>query len=257
MIIDAHAHLSDSKLLYGKAEDLIMSMKKAGIDRTFVFAGEINNYPTVKLLKELKKYKGILYPIGSVSPFKKPKPTPVTIESWLKRDEIFGLKFYSGYEHFYPQDDILRPYLKMLVKYNRPAIFHCGTTYGKFPAAKLVYAHPLNIDQLAVEMPDLKIIISHLGFPWVKDTASVVAKNKNVFTDCSGLIDGKFDQENEQFVIKTVSEYYDNSEDFLKVLFGSDWPITDQKEYLSVIRQTVIKEDDFAFADLAKNIFRI
>ncbi len=257
MIIDAHAHLGDSELFYGKAEDLIMSMKKAGIDRTFVFAGTINNYPTVKLLKELRKYKGILYPIGSVSPLMKPRPTLTIIESWLKHNEIFGLKFYSGYEHFYPQDNILRPYLEMLVRYNRPAIFHCGTTYNKFPSAKLVYAHPLNIDQLAVEMPDLKIIISHLGCPWIKDTASVVAKNKNVFTDCSGLVDGDIDQDNKQFILKMVSEYYDDSEDFLKVLFGSDWPITDQKEYLSVIRQTIIKEDKFAFADLAKNVFGI
>ncbi len=38
----------------------------------------------------------------------------------------------------------------------------------------------MHIDDLAVDYPDLKIVICHIGNPWIKDCMEVVNKNKNV-----------------------------------------------------------------------------
>ncbi len=219
------------------AKNLLSSMNKAGIDKAFIFAGEVNDCPTEKLLTEVKKYRNKLYPVGSVSPLSARKPKLAQVENWLKNKEIFGLKFYPGYEFFYPDDAALRPYLKLLVKYNRPAIFHSGDTYNRAGGAKLKYAHPLHIDDLAVRMPDLKIVIAHLGYPWTLDAAEVVYKNNNVYADCSGFVYGKFGKKDADCFKKIFRDFLEHSGSAKKILFGTDWPISDQSSYVYLLKK--------------------
>lgn len=235
MIIDSHTHIGSGGLINIPATTLIKSMKNAKIDKALVFAGRINNCSTENLLAETKKFKGKLYPVGSVSPLSAKKEKLGQVDHWLKNKEIFGLKFYPGYEFFYPDDAALRPYLKLLAKYDRPAIFHSGDTYNKAGGAKLKYAHPLHIDDLAVRLPELKIVIAHLGYPWTIDAAEVLYKNKNVYADCSGFVYGKFKKEDAECFKKIFADFLGRAGSAKKILFGTDWPLPDQAEYARVI----------------------
>lgn len=237
MIIDSHTHIGFGGLLNIPASKLIFSMKAAHIDRAMVFAGEINNCPTEKLLAEIKKYKNKLYPVGSISPLSKRRSTFAQVEMWLKNKEIFGLKFYPGYEFFYPDDAALRPYLKLLAKYNRPAIFHSGDTYNKAGGAKLKYAHPLHIDDLAVRLPELKIVIAHLGYPWTIDAAEVVYKNKNVYADCSGFVYGKFSASDTKSFKDIFYDFLRRADSSEKILFATDWPIVEHASYIALVKK--------------------
>lgn len=234
MIIDSHTHIGFGGLIKISPADLVKSMKSAKINKALVFAGSINGCPTEKLLVEVKKYKGKLYPIGSVSPLSVKKEKLGQVEQWLKNKEIFGLKFYPGYEFFYPDDAALRSYLKLLVKYNRPAVFHSGDTYNKAGGAKLKYAHPLHIDDLAARLPELKIVIAHFGYPWTIDAAEVVYKNKNVYADCSGFVYGKFNAGDQKYFKKVFQNFLDRT-DGSKILFGTDWPISNQSKYVQLV----------------------
>jgi predicted TIM-barrel fold metal-dependent hydrolase len=53
-------------------------------------------------------------------------------------------------------------------------MIHCGDTFAT--NAKLKYAYPLNVDEVATDNPDLKIIICHLGNPWILDCQEVLYK---------------------------------------------------------------------------------
>jgi len=256
MIIDAHTHIGFGDTIDSNPKELLDSMKKAGIDKSFVFAGELNHCPTEKLISELLPYKDVLYPIGSVSPLSPTRPSLTQVEEWLKSNTIYGLKFYPGYEFFYPYDECVRSYLELLVKYNRPAIFHAGDTYSKVHTSKLKYAHPLHIDELASELPDLKIIIAHFGNPWVLDTAEVCLKNKNVYTDCSGFVYGTFLERDKSMFSHFVQTFFDYSLvhtfDRMKILFGTDWPISDQTNYMAFVHE-LFKENKFKEEFFSKN----
>jgi len=231
MIIDCHTHLefyADKQ--YG-ANQLIDSMKKGKIEKALVYAGEMFNCSNEKLLKEVNPFRKKLFPVGSVSPFSKTRPTPQQVEKLLSSGEIFGLKFYNGYEHFYPSDDILKPYLALLEKFGLPAVFHSGDTWNQVRGAKLRYAHPLNFDDLAVDMPNLKIIIAHIGNPWTIDAAEVVYKNKNVYVDCSGLVHDYIKAEDKILLKRLFSDYFLFGGSVDKVLFGTDWNLCDQNDY--------------------------
>ena len=126
MIIDAHTHVGFGKAIQKRAKELVAELDRAKVDKAMVFAGAINDCTNEALIKEIAPYKGRLFGVGSVSPFgpKAYRPSLAAMERWLKNGELRAIKFYLGYEPFYPNDERLRPYLRLLQKLNRPAIFH-------------------------------------------------------------------------------------------------------------------------------------
>lgn len=246
MIIDAHTHLG-KKSIVATAAELVASMDQAGIDKSLVFAGKFMENATSILLDDIAPYKGRLYGIGSVSPLARQVGQYVVkeqdrldfsgpflhqLEKMFQEKRLHGMKFYPGYEHFYPDEEILYPIYKMLIHYDRPAIFHSGDLFNGQRGAKLKYAHPLQIDDLAVEFPKLKIVIAHMGYPWVLDAAEVCYKNENVFTDCSGLTYGHMDGAALLSFARARETFFQIVDSFDKVIFGTDWPIAHQDSYV-------------------------
>src|SRR5687767_5797512 len=108
MIIDAHAHIGFNETLNAAAKEVSVSMRKAGIGKALVFASAMSDCLTERLLREIAPYPDRMYGIGSVSPLLKNQPSLKQVEAWLKGGRIRGLKFYTGYEHFYPADRLIR-----------------------------------------------------------------------------------------------------------------------------------------------------
>ena len=65
-------------------------------------------------------------------------------------------------------------------------MIHTGDTFSN--NSKVRFAHPLSIDEIAVENPELTIIMCHLGNPWIPDCQEILYKNQNVYADISGLV---------------------------------------------------------------------
>jgi len=75
-------------------------------------------------------------------------------------------------------------------------------------------------------MPQLKIVIAHMGYPWVADAAEVCYKNKNVYTDTSGFVYGTFTKNDEALFKDILRTYTAIAGSLDKVLFGTDWPLS-------------------------------
>ena len=103
---------------------------------------------------------------------------------------VKGIKLYPGYDRYAINDPSLETVFRIAAKYDVPVMIHCGDTYSKH--AKVRQAHPLLVDDVAVDFPDVKFVICHLGNPWFQDTAEVLYKNDNVYADISGLTLGDF-----------------------------------------------------------------
>ncbi len=96
------------------------------------------------------------------------------IENGLKGHQVIGLKIYAGYYHYHVYDDIYKPIYRLAAKYQVPVVIHTGDTYSEHGILK--YAHPLNVDELAVANRDVTFVIAHIGDPWVMDCAEVIYK---------------------------------------------------------------------------------
>jgi predicted TIM-barrel fold metal-dependent hydrolase len=112
-----------------------------------------------------------------------------------------------------------------------PVMIHTGDIFSS--KGKLRFSHPLNIDEVAVDNPDLRIIICHLGNPWIQDCEEVIYKNKNVYADISGLVLGEFSDYFEDFMVDKVTEFLNYVGEPRYLLYGSDWPISSMQSYLN------------------------
>lgn len=238
-IIDSHTHLG-SHTIVANVDELIASMDQAQINEALVYAGRINGITTYTLLEKIQPHKR-LYGVASVSPLQPRESASnnkhfadfiAVLYNLLRDKAVVAIKFYTGYEAYYPYDERLMPYLDLLLKHNAPAIFHSGDLFNGVKGALLKYALPIHIDELAVKLPELKIVIAHLGNPFIIDTAQVCYKNKNVYTDTSGFVYGDFKERDIDNYRHSLKEFIRVCDGSSKLIFGTDYPVSNQKSYI-------------------------
>ena len=177
-----------------------------------------------------------LHAIGVADP-RRSDPEPLDrVEQHLRQGRIKGLKAYLGYLHHGPASPGYVPYYCLAARYQIPVIFHSGDTYAA--SAKLKYAHPLLIDEVAVDYPDTDFVIAHCGCPWFVDAAEVIYKNANVWADLSGLFVGDAAafaalaaRGRLQRTVERLREALEYAERPDRFLYGSDWPLAPMAAY--------------------------
>jgi predicted TIM-barrel fold metal-dependent hydrolase len=90
----------------------------------------------------------------------------------------------------------------------------------RHPRAKLEYAEPRLLDEVAREFPELRIVIGRLGQPWIMQTVVLVGKHPNVYADVAGLLPQPW-----LSYTALLAAYEAGVMD--KLLFGSDFPYRD------------------------------
>lgn len=244
MIIDAHTHLHRSHML-ASADQLLEIMDRGGIDRAAIFPSPASDFTTEETIETARAHPDRFFAIGTVSPLSAPPDALQRLDGHLENGTVRGLKFFLGYQYFYPNNvPLLAPYMRLAEAYKIPVIFHTGDTVGFMQKARLAYAHPLAIDDLAVEFPNVKIVIAHFGNPWMMDAAAVLQKNPNVFADISGWIYGPLSDEDRVRLTARFMESYWYVDDPSKFLFGSDFPISDPITYVEFVRGLPINDED-------------
>jgi predicted TIM-barrel fold metal-dependent hydrolase len=120
-------------------------------------------------------------------------------------------------------------------------MIHSGDTFT--PKGKVKYSQPLEIDEVAVDHPNVKFVICHLGNPWMVDCMEVVYKNANVWADFSGLVLGEFTEAFEDYMEEQIADVVLYMGEPKYLLYGSDWPICSMRSYVDFFRQLKLPDD--------------
>ena len=184
------------------------------------------------------------------------------------RGKIVAFKAYLGYLHFGPEHPNYVPYYKLAKKYDLPVIVHTGDNWST--TAKVKYAHPLRMDEVAVDHPEVRFVLAHFGNPWLIDAAEVVFKNPNVWADLSGLFVGGDEEIQELLdaakrpdsapglVVSDLKKAIGYVADYKKFLYGSDWPLAPMGSYRRLIESLIPKEHhQEVFRTNAKHVFSL
>ena len=104
-----------------------------------------------------------------------------------------------------------------------PVMIHTGTSI--FPGARSKYGRPLELDDVAIDFPDLTILMAHGGRPlWMDEAFFILRRHQNVYLEISGIPPRK------------LLEYFPRLAEIQdRVLWGTDWPspgIKDLRENL-------------------------
>src|SRR5215510_13700723 len=93
-----------------------------------------------------------------------------------------------------------------------PVLIHTGTSI--FPGARSKYGNPLELDDVAIDFPDLQIVMAHGGRPlWGEEAFFVLRRHANVWLEVSGIPPAK------------LLDYFPRLGEIAhKTVWGTDWP---------------------------------
>jgi uncharacterized protein len=138
-----------------------------------------------------------------------------------------GVKLGPIYQGVHPLDNRCREIYGYCERHGLPIMIHMATTFSS--GVPLDYARPAHMDQVAVDFPELKIVLPHLGHPWEGETIAAIRKSPNLFADVSALYYRPWQFYNS---MRLLVEYGAQA----NVLFGSDFPATTTADSITGLR---------------------
>ena len=180
----------------------------------------------------------ILIPFASIDPHK--GKMGVREARRLVRDfGIKGFKFHPTFQGFYPNDRMAYDLYEAIADEGAIALFHTGQTgvgsgMRGGMGMRLKYSNPMYLDDVAVDFPDMPIVLAHPSFPWQEEALSVCQHKPNVYIDLSGWSPKYFPE---------ILVRYANSMLRKKMLFGSDWPAITPDRWLADFEQAGFRDE--------------
>jgi len=245
MIFDCHTHLfgpgqfagptlAAARRAWGADRELLVTPEQhwerfGHLDGAIVLAFDAPatgiNVPNEYVAEYAAKHPGRMFGFASVDPNR--PDAPARLEYAIRELGLCGLKLGPIYQNFYPDAKEHFPLYAKAAELNIPILWHQGTSF--VPEGYLEASRPALLDPIARAFPDLKMIIAHMGHPWIDECIAVVRKNPSMYMDVSALGSRPW-----QFYNALVSamEYGVTH----KILFGSDYPFFTTEQMLDSLR---------------------
>jgi hypothetical protein len=194
------------------------------VDNATVFAGAQRN-------------PDALIPFASIDPN---RPTAAEeAQRLIDGGVVRGFKLHPPLQRFVPNDPAIYPFYEVIEAARLPVLFHTGhsgigTGVRGGGGVRLKLGNPMPIDDVAVDFPDLPIILAHPSFPWQDEAISICMHKPNVYIDLSGWSPKYFPANLIQYANTLLRD---------KVLFGSDYPLITPDRWLADFEKLPIKDD--------------
>jgi len=180
----------------------------------------------------------VLIPFASIDPWKG-RGGARQARRLIEEHGVKGFKFHPSMQAFFPDDRHAYPLYEAIAEAGLPALFHSGQSgigMGQPGGAgiRLKYSNPIHLDDVAVDFPEMPIIIAHPSTPWQDEAIAVAMHKPQVYIDLSGWSPKYFPP---QLV------HHANTLLKHKVLFGSDFPFITPERWISDFEQAGFRDE--------------
>jgi uncharacterized protein len=227
-------HIDMFKTMNQPLEAKLQMLDEAGVDRA-VFIGldmapDFDFKIPIEYLAELqRKYPDKITAFPALNPKKGIDAALDDIEEMAAS----GIKGFKAFPCFWgdPSDRQYYRLWERAVDKRLIAMFHMGSQIA--PGARLKWCRPWLLDDVAMDFPDLPIVIAHMGWPWIAETVMGLGrKNPNVYFD-TGALRPSLHFGDVDFTAKEGIYRYIERQIPGKILYGSDYPNGDPKEMVT------------------------
>jgi predicted TIM-barrel fold metal-dependent hydrolase len=232
-ISDAFVNDANARSRGGMKLDLNIPPEKhlqamAGVDKVIVFGLRAQysglSVPNKYISDYSAKYPDKVIGFGAIDPGVDPIGETLDEIVHLK---LRGVKLGPIYQNIHPTDPRMMRVYAFCEANRLPIMIHQGATFVR--TGPLKYALPIQLEDVAIAFPDLKMIIAHLGHPWIAETIVLIRKHPNVFSDISALHYRPWQFYNALILAKEYGVLD-------KILFGSDYPFTTPEAQMEGLR---------------------
>jgi len=193
--------------------------------------------PNEEIAEGARENADVLIPFASVDPAR--HDAPDLARRLIDEHGVRGFKFHPNLQQFFPNDSAAYPLYEVIAAAGLPALFHSGhsgigTGLPGGGGLHLKYSNPLCLDDVAADLPELKIVLAHPSFPWQDEAISVCLHKANVWIDLSGWSPKYFPPQLVQYANTQLRE---------KVLFGSDFPLITPDRWLADFAEAPFRDE--------------
>ena len=208
-----HLYKMQERLTYQSPEKTIEEMKGVGITHAVLCSGsDKNNKYIAKIANSYEEFipvAGAKLDYGVMHAYS-------VLKNALKSGVFYGFNF-GGLLQNPPMaidDEKLYPLYALCVDYDVCAIIHSSLHY--YTRAKLSLNTPFRLDNVAVDFPDLRLVMSHAGNGFDRMPLVLAQRHPNVYLEVSGLRPKHLSQS----FIKAMNKWLKH-----KFIFGTDYPL--------------------------------
>ena len=140
---------------------------------------------------------------------------------------LVGVKMGVMYAGHDPRDPRCHPVYAYCQERGLPVLFHTGTTFNRL--APLAATRPWLWDEIAIQYPELRMVLAHISHPYCEECLVVIRKHPHVYADISALYYRPWQFYN---ALIAAQEYKVTH----KLLFGTDYPFTDTTASIGGLR---------------------
>ena len=145
-----------------------------------------------------------------------------------------GLKLVPHLCEIQVNEPVMYPLYEEALDLGIPVLFHMGTQFHS--GTKLKFCKPIDVDEVAVDFPELKLIIAHFGWPWYEEALAVVHRNPNVYFNIAGWAPKRIPDIVWSYMKGPVKD---------KALFGSDFPLVSRKRVVEELSDVGLPGDSY------------
>lgn len=204
---EKHKHLYGTAFYpYESLDTFIEAMDKEGYDRVCITAVKmwsfrrsfqlIFDFTIDQVYDLMKRSKGRIIGAAGYNPLRI-KESLDDIEKSVKE---YGFKFVYAHNISFGipfNDKKMYPLYGLCSTLKIPVSLQTGHSAEALPSW---VGNPMAIDEVVMDFPDLKINLSHTGFPWIKEWIDLVWKHENVYGDISAYMPENLDPELLSFI---------------------------------------------------------
>jgi predicted TIM-barrel fold metal-dependent hydrolase len=154
---------------------------------------------------------------------------------------LLGIKLGPIYQGTSPLNPLTMRVFAAAERRGLPVMIHQGAIFPN--AGRLADANPLLLDDVAIAFPDLRIVIAHMGHPWVHEAVVVMRRHENVYADTSAIA-------NRPTVLATALSAAKEYGVLDKVMFGSDSPMVSAESEAAALARVVAHMQQFALTPI-------
>ena len=235
--------------------DFVEYMDRSGMEAVMIPAAKMNSWLTQKLIWDLSEEEvlavceqapGRIFGLIGIDP-REGMQGVRKLAKWGGNPHFVGAHLHPygfglevNHRRYYP-------FYAKCIELDLPLVVQIGHSAEQMPSAM---GRPILLDDIALELPELRIVAAHTGWPWVEELTALAWKHRNVYIGTSAHFPKYWDKSLVSFA---------NSRGRGKVLFGTDWPVMDHGAAIAAVKNLGLREDaeELLLSGAAKQVFKL
>lgn len=217
-------------------DELVQKMDASGIGKAFLIAAKLgskhqgftDSVSYEEVYDAIQQYPDRFYGLAGIDPLEGMEGVRA-LEQAVKELGFIGAHLYPHWFGMEPDHRKYYPFYAKCIELDIPIqmqVGHCLIYINDRPPFRSV-GHPILLDTIACDLPELKLVGIHTGYPWVEEMIAVAWKHPNVYVGSDAYAPRYWKPEFIHFI---------NSWGRNKVIFGTDFPVIDMERAMQEIQ---------------------